>query len=261
MDKSKLMMLMRNPELMGDRDMPDVKELVEEYPFFQSARMLYVKNLRNQGYLNYGKVLRETAVFVTNRTKLFFLLDERVIMKHDAEPSQREAEEEIFDFAKLTELAGFKPELSEADKAKMELDKLISAESVRQHSAIMGIGVETGNRQQDSEQAKRGNLDRILGNAQMLERNIQAKMQKLKAEGGPNAAPDTAGEETPVVKEDTSAVLNTDLMSDTLAQIYFKSGAYENALRMYKKLCLKFPEKNSYFAARIREIEEIINNK
>ena len=99
MDKSRLMILMRNPELMGDRDLPEVKELVEEYPFFQSARMLYVKNLRNQGYSNYGKVLRETAVFVNNRTKLFFLLDERVIIKHDADPSQIAVEEEIFDFA------------------------------------------------------------------------------------------------------------------------------------------------------------------
>ena len=58
MDKSKLMIYMHNPELMGDRDLPDVKELVEEYPFFQSARMLYVKNLRNQGYSNYGTALR-----------------------------------------------------------------------------------------------------------------------------------------------------------------------------------------------------------
>ncbi|MBQ4358669.1 MAG: hypothetical protein II767_00260 [Proteobacteria bacterium] len=116
---------MQNPELLGDRNLPEVKELVDEYPCFQSARMLYVKNLRNQGYSNYGKALRETAVYVTNRTKLFFLLDERVIIKHDAAPDQIEAESEVFDFTKMTELAGFTTKPSESEKAKTALDNLI----------------------------------------------------------------------------------------------------------------------------------------
>ena len=132
MDKSKLLMYMQNPELLGDRNLPEVKELVDEYPCFQSARMLYVKNLRNQGYSNYGKALRETAVFVTNRTKLFFLLDERVIIKHDAAPDQIEAEAEVFDFTKMAELAGFTTKPSAAEKAKSELDKLIGSETTVQ---------------------------------------------------------------------------------------------------------------------------------
>ncbi len=51
-----------------------------------------------------------------------------------------------------------------------------------------------------------------------------------------------------------------ELITETLANIYFKQKNYEKALEAYKKLSLKYPEKSIYFAARIKEIEVIKNN-
>lgn len=55
---------------------------------------------------------------------------------------------------------------------------------------------------------------------------------------------------------------NTEgLVSETLAKIYIKQKYYYRALDIYKKLSLKYPEKNSYFAGQIQTIKDLINQK
>lgn len=47
-----------------------------------------------------------------------------------------------------------------------------------------------------------------------------------------------------------------DLVTETLASIYAEQAMYVKAIEVYKKLILRFPEKKSYFATRIKELEE-----
>jgi pentatricopeptide repeat protein len=43
-------------------------------------------------------------------------------------------------------------------------------------------------------------------------------------------------------------------MSESLAEIYVKQGKLDKALEMYRKLSLRNPQKNAYFADKIKEI-------
>ena len=252
------MAYMRSPENMGDRELAEIEGMVNEYPFFQSARMLYVKNFRNQGYSNYDKILRENAIFVTNRTKLFFLLNERVIIKHDAEPSQRAVEEEFFDFRALEAAAGFKPRLTAAEKAKAELDKLImaAAAEVKQKQDLDKQATQNA----ISPDAKKSHQDELLDKFSEIgfKQSLMSKMGENQGETADVAGVETAADTN---ISDNNSANDTGLMTETLAKINVSQGHYEKALLIYEKLCLKYPQKKVYFAARIREINEIINNK
>lgn len=50
---------------------------------------------------------------------------------------------------------------------------------------------------------------------------------------------------------------NNDLMSETLADLLAWQGNNKKAIEMYSKLCLQFPEKSDYFAAKIEKLRII----
>ncbi|MBQ6576978.1 MAG: hypothetical protein IJL91_04445 [Bacteroidales bacterium] len=51
-------------------------------------------------------------------------------------------------------------------------------------------------------------------------------------------------------------MLGDEFCTETLAQIYLDQGYYEQARHIYSRLLLKFPEKNTYFAALIQKLDE-----
>ncbi len=54
--------------------------------------------------------------------------------------------------------------------------------------------------------------------------------------------------------EDDSTLVNDDIVSETLADLLALQGQNSKAIKMYKSLSLKFPEKSRFFAEKIEEL-------
>ena len=63
--------------------------------------------------------------------------------------------------------------------------------------------------------------------------------------------------ENEIVKKSTEE--NDEIITETLAMLYFSQKKYDKALEAFLKLSLKYPEKSVYFASRIDEIEKLKN--
>lgn len=55
----------------------------------------------------------------------------------------------------------------------------------------------------------------------------------------------------------SSTDLDEDLVSETLAKLHLRQDNHQEALRIYQRLRLLFPEKSAYFDAQIQKISEL----
>jgi len=91
----------------------------------------------------------------------------------------------------------------------------------------------------------------------LIDRFLRSDHHGFKREPGVVTSVETSGDK-PVIEKSVSE--DEELVTETLANIYYSQKNYDKALSAYKKLSLKYPEKSIYFASRIKEIEVIKNN-
>ncbi|MBV8253469.1 MAG: hypothetical protein JO154_12750 [Chitinophaga sp.] len=56
-----------------------------------------------------------------------------------------------------------------------------------------------------------------------------------------------------------SIKVDTDIVSETLAEIWVRQHQYQNAIQIYQKLSLLNPNKNAYFAQKIKDLKSLID--
>ena len=66
---------MESPALLTEDTLQQLKQIVDEFPYFQIARMLYLKNLAVLNDIRFGAELKKMAIYVPDRRKLFTLIE------------------------------------------------------------------------------------------------------------------------------------------------------------------------------------------
>ena len=200
MQIEELYKLIENPGALNKDTLPQLERMTTEYPYFQAAWMLYLKNLKATGHPDFNAALKKVAVAVPNRKKLYrYLNSENGVLTSDY----------YFNQTGSGEPEGIEGADLEIKKGRSLIDNFLSSEP----SPI--------------------------------------RIEKQTDEEG---LEDTENEL--VTKSDSEP---EELMTETLAMIYFEQKKYDKALDAFKKLSLKYPEKSVYFATRIEEIEKLKN--
>ena len=87
MQQQQFIDIIKQPHLIESAHLADLEVLVNEYPFFESAHLLYTKGLHKHQALNYSKQLRKTAIVVNSRSVLYELLHQQEVKV--SEPIQK----------------------------------------------------------------------------------------------------------------------------------------------------------------------------
>jgi tetratricopeptide (TPR) repeat protein len=318
LNKERFISYLQDPGLLNQDTLPEMENLVREFPYFQSARMLYALNLLQTDHMLYESELKNTAIHAGDRRMLKKHLDnlqsaaeseEKVIVE---EPKTPEVKEDT-DQEKLTieqpglsiekemppeeETADPEPEEIAAAEKEVELDEpVITDEEVIQEVAELEplpdkvVKEDLTETEASEETVVETKEDRMAMLKSIVEARLRAIEEERRAALEEAAASDevpaavSSVTESPTVPETElidefiknepsisrtpapffdpveaakgSVVDEENIVSETLATIYFDQGKYEKAINIYKKLSLTNPEKSSYFARLIEKAKE-----
>ena len=105
--------LLSDPDLLKDEQISELKNIIGDYPYFQSARALYLKGLKNQESFKYNNELKITAAFTSDRSVLFDFITSKLFKKNlniHKQISKKIAQQDVFDHLEIS--SGIEQELS-----------------------------------------------------------------------------------------------------------------------------------------------------
>ena len=273
--------LINKPDTINSAYTDALGNILNEFPYFQSARALRLKGLFNQNSFKYNYALKVTAAHTTDRSILFdFITSEHFDTLQNDLYDKKNLElmnMEVVD----SEIVHPKTILEQQQKA-LELSILTSIKeatnnndtiSENKSESVIELGKpidftpnEKHSFQEWLQLSRTQPIDRsIENNSKTFEDRMEEERKKKAAlidkfiETNPKIAPIKPGT-APAPQFELNSSDNTHLMTETLARVYLEQKKYQKAIQAYEILILKYPEKSSFFADRINEIKNLQQN-
>ncbi len=77
MNREEFIQFMHHPELLDKSSIDEMREMIDEFPYFQSGHLLYLKNLHLLDNIRFPSQLKISASHITDRKVLFQLLHKK----------------------------------------------------------------------------------------------------------------------------------------------------------------------------------------
>lgn len=81
MNRSQFISFMSNPDKLTGSDSALLAELLKNFPYFQTAHLLYAKSLHNENSIHYNNQLKITATYATDRKVLYNLITNKFVQE------------------------------------------------------------------------------------------------------------------------------------------------------------------------------------
>ena len=242
MVKENLYRYIENPNLLDNDSLQSLESVTEQYPYFQTARLLLYKNKMQSGVENMEEDLAKTAIFCSDRVRFFYYVNEEkysMFLKSADDNKNVDKTLALLD----SYLETF------SDKIEHEIDKtaynVVSddyfAYLEKQENRTISLP------DSDSDENKMQHQD-----------VIDAFLEKANSNELLTIAPETVQKQESTQSNEGQG---SEFLTETLAKIYIKQKKYEQALAIIKRLSLNFPKKSVYFADQIRFLEYLILNE
>jgi hypothetical protein len=221
MNKEKFVQIIRKPETMDISIVSELDILCKQYPYCQNLQLLYLLSLLKSNNINYHNQLKITSAFSSDRGNLKKLLDKVTPGKVNSTLEQTIEAQAFQQELKKGETTVESPLNQETNIINSKETPLIKAKQIKPLS-------------------KEELINQFIENAPRITRSKNDFFN-------------------PADYARSSSVDKEDIVSETLANIYYKQGNPEKAIKIFEKLCIKVPEKSSYFAGLIEKIKKEYN--
>lgn len=239
MNKKEFINLLKTPNELTNENLDATKTLVLEFPFCQSAEILFVLNLFKDENISFHNQLKITAAYAQSRNILRKHLgslttseNKPIILPDEISSSTKQKTEIKPDFADKT--------INESDVLKIDRLKKIINKRLAEIDA----------KQKLKETNSTSINDNPISKTEIIDNYIQ---------NNPSITPNKLEFYNPLDEAKISIVDEINIVSETLAKIYTDQKLFSKATKIYEKLILKFPEKSSYFANQIKILKGLDN--
>jgi hypothetical protein len=240
MHTEKIIALMQGKAQYDKKTLANLSKVIRKYPYFQAAHLLYTLNLFQLEDAHCLYELRKTAIYLNDRKKLFFLIENHFFDSSKIEALQHEIPKNSDSVFNLIDSF-----LSEKEKITDETQKMqdLSAASTDY------VGLYLSKTQEEKVEKPKpmqfqDTIDRFLKKDEISPIRIELK---------------DSGELEKIEVPDLEEADIGDFFSETLAKIYIRQRKYGKALEIIRKIVLFYPEKSSYFADQIQMLEDLIS--
>lgn len=83
MNQTEFTDILQKPQLVTKTQTEDLKTIINSFPYFQSARAMYLKGLKNSESFKYNHALKTTAAYTTDRSILFDFITSDVFKQNE----------------------------------------------------------------------------------------------------------------------------------------------------------------------------------